>query len=60
MSAKRTEDEAIAGMVAGHRMAGMEPTAEDIAAVRRVLRGETTVEEESAWFIAEIVADRSR
>lgn len=46
----RTEDEIIAAVTAGHVMAGMPPTDEDIAAVRRVIRGESTVEEELAQF----------
>lgn len=60
MSAKRTEDEVIAGYIVGERLEGREPTAEDIAAARRAFRGETTAEEESARVIAEIIAGRSR
>ncbi|MFT4086294.1 MAG: antitoxin VbhA family protein [Gordonia sp. (in: high G+C Gram-positive bacteria)] len=52
------EDEAIAGAIAGHCMAGMPPTEEDIAAARRVFRGETTAEEERDRIYAEIVASR--
>ncbi|OBA65111.1 hypothetical protein A5777_21350 [Gordonia sp. 852002-10350_SCH5691597] len=42
----RTEDEILAAATAGHIMAGMPPTAVDIDAARRVLRGHTSVEEE--------------
>ncbi|MBW0288604.1 hypothetical protein ATN37_00975 [Rhodococcus sp. MH15] len=38
-------DRAIAAATAGHRMAGMEPTAADIAIGRRQLRGEITGDE---------------
>lgn len=60
ITTKRTEQQAIDGMIAGHIMAGMPPTAEDIAATRRVLRGETTAEQESDRVIAEIIAKRHR
>jgi len=53
-----TEDQAIAGMIAGHRMAGMNPTADDIAAARRGYRGESTPEQEVARVLAEIEAAR--
>ncbi|MCA9835176.1 MAG: antitoxin VbhA family protein [Thermomicrobiales bacterium] len=53
-----TEEQAIAGMIAGHRMAGMPPTEDDIAAARRVFRGESTPEEENARLLAQIVAAR--
>ena len=42
----RTEDEILAAATAGHIMAGMPPTAADIDAARRVLRGQSSVEEE--------------
>jgi hypothetical protein len=42
--AARIERE-IAGIVAGQRMAGMEPTEADIAILRRQLRGELTLEQ---------------
>lgn len=54
-----TEAQAIAGMIAGHRMAGMEPTPGDVAAARRGFRGESTAEEERARVLAEITAARS-
>lgn len=57
---KYTEQQAVDGMIAGHIMAGMPPTAEDIAATRRGYRGETTAEQESDRVIAEIIADRRR
>lgn len=42
----RTEAEILAAATAGHNMAGMPPTAADIDAARRVLRGQLSVEEE--------------
>lgn len=53
-----TEEQAIAGMIAGHRMAGMPPTGDDIAAARRAFRGESTAEEEVARVLAQIEASR--
>lgn len=55
----RTEDQIIAAATAGHEMAGMPPTADDIAAARRVLRGETTVEQEREAVLEEIRSART-
>lgn len=55
----RTEDEILAAATAGHVMAGMPPTDEDVAAARRVLRGETTAEQEAAQLLAEFRRRRS-
>ncbi|MFC9982802.1 hypothetical protein [Gordonia sp. NPDC127522] len=45
-SRARTEDEILAAVTAGHVMAGMPPTAADVDAARRVLRGRSTVDQE--------------
>ena len=50
----RTEDEILAAATAGHIMAGMPPTAGDVDAARRVLRGHTSVEEELTQFRDEL------
>ena len=55
----RTEDEILAAATAGHIMAGMPPTAGDIAAARRVLRGHTSVEEELTKLRNELSTRRS-
>ncbi|WP_137872714.1 antitoxin VbhA family protein [Rhodococcus sp. Q] len=54
----RSEDEVIAAVAAGHKMAGMPLTADDVAALRRVERGESTTEEEVARARAELFAHR--
>lgn len=59
MGSAYTEEQAIAGMVAGHRMAGMEPTGGDIAAARRGFGGESTAQGEVARILAEIEALRA-
>lgn len=41
---------------AGSRMAGSEPAAEDVAAARRMLRGEITADEAIHGRLAQIVA----
>ncbi|MFT4043034.1 MAG: antitoxin VbhA family protein [Gordonia sp. (in: high G+C Gram-positive bacteria)] len=48
----RTDDETIAAIVAGHDMAGMAMSADGEAAARRILRGETTADEEVVAFRA--------
>ncbi|MGC4933194.1 hypothetical protein ACLQ3C_05880 [Gordonia sp. DT30] len=55
-----TEEEMPAAVAAGHEMAGMALTDRDEAAVRRVLRGETTATEEADRLAAEIIARRTR
>ena len=55
----RTEDEVLAAATAGHVMAGMPPTAADVDAARRVLRGESSVEEELAQMRDEFRRRRS-
>lgn len=55
----RTEDQILAAAAAGHEMAGMAPTEGDIAAARRILRQETTIEQERDRVLAEIKAARS-
>ncbi|WP_083889043.1 antitoxin VbhA family protein [Gordonia sp. KTR9] len=55
----RTEDEVLAAATAGHVMAGMPPTAADVDAARRVLRGESTVDEELAQLRDEFRRRRS-
>lgn len=52
----RSEDEIIAAVAAGHELAGMPLTADDIAALRRLDRGESTFEEEKARALAELFA----
>lgn len=44
--ATRTEDEMLAAVAAGHEMAGMPLTDTAEAAARRVLRGDTSADEE--------------
>lgn len=46
-------DRAIAAATAGHRMAGMEPSATDVEIGRRQLRGEITGDEAVALVLAE-------
>lgn len=46
-------DRAIAAATAGHRMAGMEPSATDLEIGRRQLRGEITGDEAVALVLAE-------
>ncbi|MFT4398089.1 hypothetical protein ACLTEW_24500 [Gordonia lacunae] len=55
----RTEDEVLAAATAGHVMAGMPPTTDDVDAARRVLRGQSTVEEELAQLRDEFRRRRS-
>lgn len=55
----RTEDQVLAAASAGHEMAGMPPTADDIAAARRLLRRESTVDQERDRVLAEIKAARA-
>lgn len=50
----RSEDKAIAAAIAGHVMDGIPPTDEDIAGARRVPRGETTAEQETARLLAQL------
>lgn len=54
----RSEAEIIAAVAAGHEMAGMPLTADDVAALRRVERGESTTEKEVARARAELFAHR--
>ncbi|NLE79451.1 MAG: antitoxin VbhA family protein [Rhodococcus sp.] len=54
----RSEDEVLAAVAAGHEMAGMPLTADDVAALRRVERGESTTEDEVARARAELLAHR--
>ncbi|EEN87674.1 hypothetical protein RHOER0001_5315 [Rhodococcus erythropolis SK121] len=51
-------DRAIAAATAGHRMAGMEPTAADIAIGRRQLRGEITGDEAVELALAAALNER--
>lgn len=53
-----TTDQAIAGAVAGHRMAGMEPSDTDLSIARRQLDGELTAEDAVQQAIAAAVNDR--
>lgn len=57
--ATRTEDEILAAATAGHVMAGMPPTEADQAAARRVLRGQSTTDEELAALRDEFRRRRS-
>ncbi|ORM35555.1 hypothetical protein BFL43_09210 [Williamsia sp. 1135] len=50
----RTEEQLLAAVAAGHEMAGMPLTEADEAAVRRVVRGETTGDDEVARLLAAI------
>lgn len=50
----RTEEQIVAAVAAGHEMAGMPLTAANEAAVRRVVRGETTGDQEVATLLAEL------
>lgn len=50
----RTEDEILAAATTGHIMAGMPPTVADVDAARRVLRGQSTVDEELAQLREEL------
>lgn len=52
-------DRAIAAATAGHRMAGMEPSAADIAIGRRQLRGEITGDEAVELALAAAVNERN-
>lgn len=51
-------DRAIAAATASHRMAGMEPTAADIAIGRRQLRGEITGDEAVELALAAALNER--
>lgn len=52
-------DRAIAAATAGHRMAGMEPSAADIAIGRRQLRGEITGDEAVELALAAALNERN-
>uniref|UniRef100_UPI003D8EF231 hypothetical protein n=1 Tax=Gordonia sp. B7-2 TaxID=3420932 RepID=UPI003D8EF231 len=54
----RDEEAILAAATAGHVMAGMPPTGDDIAAAQRVLRGETTAAQEAERLLAKY--DRRR
>ena len=54
----RSTDEMLAAVEAGHEMAGMPLTEDDRAAAARVLRGETTADEEVAAMLAQFRASR--
>ncbi|WP_207844036.1 hypothetical protein [Williamsia soli] len=55
----RTEEQILAAVAAGHEMAGMPLTDGDVAALRRLSRGESTVEQERDRVLAEIKAART-
>ena len=54
---RRSTDQALAAATAGHRMAGMEPTATDIAIARRQLNGEITADEAVQLALAAALAE---
>ncbi|ATD70111.1 hypothetical protein CNO18_07360 [Gordonia sp. 1D] len=54
----RGEEAILAAATAGHVMAGMPPSDEDLAAARRVLRGATTAEQEAARLLDEFHSRR--
>lgn len=47
-----TADQALAGVVAGHRMAGMELTADELALLRRQADGDITGDQARAEYLA--------
>ncbi|UGQ55230.1 MULTISPECIES: antitoxin VbhA family protein [Rhodococcus] len=53
-------DRALAAATAGHRMAGMEPTAADLEIGRRQLRGEITGDEAVSLAIAAALTARNQ
>lgn len=53
-----TTDQVLAGALAGHRMAGMEPTDADRAIARRQLSGELTAGDAVREAIAAAINDR--
>ena len=55
----RTDEQILVAADAGHEMAGMVATDADRAAALRVLRGETTPEQEAARVLAEIQSRHS-
>lgn len=56
--AARPVEQIIAAVDAGHTMAGMPLTEDDKDAIRRIDRGESTIEDERQRILDEIVADR--
>ncbi|MBB4138108.1 hypothetical protein [Gordonia humi] len=59
-TSREADELATAAATAGHVMAGMPPTGADLAAARRVARGQSTAEQEADRMYAEIVARRTR
>ncbi|MGC5247617.1 hypothetical protein ACPXB3_11905 [Gordonia sp. DT219] len=57
--ARRSTEQIIAAIDAGHTMAGMPLTDADKAAITRIDRGETTIEEEHDRMLAEFAAERA-
>ncbi len=53
----RSDAQITAAVAAGHEMAGMSLTAGDVAAMERVRRGESSIDDERDRILAEISVD---